>query len=68
VTARQTHFSGHRAKVADGSPCCDWVGENGAGHFLKRVHNGIGCGDMQLIGSASAAASPAALITPERKR
>ena len=29
------------AKVEDGSPCCDWVGENGAGHFVKMVHNGI---------------------------
>jgi 6-phosphogluconate dehydrogenase len=40
------------AKVADGSPCCDWVGENGAGHFVKMVHNGIEYGDMQLIGEA----------------
>lgn len=37
------------AKVADGSPCCEWVGENGAGHFVKMVHNGIEYGDMQLI-------------------
>ena len=37
------------AKVEDGSPCCDWVGENGAGHFIKMVHNGIEYGDMQLI-------------------
>ena len=37
------------AKVADGTPCCDWVGENGAGHFAKMVHNGIEYGDMQLI-------------------
>ncbi len=36
------------AKV-DGAPCCDWVGENGAGHFVKMVHNGIEYGDMQLI-------------------
>jgi len=34
---------------ADGAPCCDWVGENGAGHFVKMVHNGIEYGDMQLI-------------------
>ncbi|MDR0742991.1 MAG: decarboxylating NADP(+)-dependent phosphogluconate dehydrogenase [Tannerella sp.] len=34
---------------ADGQPCCDWVGENGAGHFVKMVHNGIEYGDMQLI-------------------
>ncbi|MDD4011566.1 MAG: decarboxylating NADP(+)-dependent phosphogluconate dehydrogenase [Sphaerochaetaceae bacterium] len=37
------------AKVEDGSPCCDWVGQNGAGHFVKMVHNGIEYGDMQLI-------------------
>ena len=37
------------AKTEDGSPCCDWVGENGAGHFVKMVHNGIEYGDMQLI-------------------
>jgi 6-phosphogluconate dehydrogenase len=36
------------AKV-DGEPCCDWVGEGGAGHFVKMVHNGIEYGDMQLI-------------------
>ncbi len=37
------------AKAPDGSPCCEWVGENGAGHFVKMVHNGIEYGDMQLI-------------------
>ncbi|MDY6914082.1 MAG: decarboxylating NADP(+)-dependent phosphogluconate dehydrogenase [Planctomycetota bacterium] len=37
------------AAQADGAPCCDWVGENGAGHFVKMVHNGIEYGDMQLI-------------------
>jgi 6-phosphogluconate dehydrogenase len=37
------------AKVEDGTPCCDWVGENGAGHYVKMVHNGIEYGDMQLI-------------------
>ncbi len=42
-------FQSIAAKVADGSPCCDWVGENGAGHFVKMVHNGIEYGDMQLI-------------------
>src|SRR5581483_8242007 len=40
------------AKVEDGTPCCDWVGENGAGHFVKMVHNGIEYGDMELIGEA----------------
>jgi len=42
-------FQAVSAKVEDGSPCCDWVGENGAGHFVKMVHNGIEYGDMQLI-------------------
>jgi len=37
------------AKVRGGSPCCDWVGEGGAGHFVKMVHNGIEYGDIQLI-------------------
>jgi 6-phosphogluconate dehydrogenase len=37
------------AKVEGGTPCCDWVGENGAGHFVKMVHNGIEYGDMELI-------------------
>ena len=42
-------FQSIAAKVDDGKPCCDWVGENGAGHFVKMVHNGIEYGDMQLI-------------------
>ncbi|HBG26213.1 MAG: phosphogluconate dehydrogenase (NADP(+)-dependent, decarboxylating) [Planctomycetes bacterium GWF2_41_51] len=37
------------AHTEDGEPCCDWVGENGAGHFVKMVHNGIEYGDMQMI-------------------
>lgn len=37
------------AKVEDGTPCCDWVGGGGAGHYVKMVHNGIEYGDMQLI-------------------
>lgn len=45
-------FQSISAKVEDGSPCCDWVGENGAGHFVKMVHNGIEYGDMQLITEA----------------
>jgi 6-phosphogluconate dehydrogenase len=36
----------------EGKPCCDWVGDNGAGHYVKMVHNGIEYGDMQLIGEA----------------
>jgi 6-phosphogluconate dehydrogenase len=42
-------FQSVAAKVDDGTPCCDWVGENGAGHYVKMVHNGIEYGDMQLI-------------------
>src|SRR5471032_3048570 len=42
-------FQSIAAKVADGTPCCDWVGEGGAGHYVKMVHNGIEYGDMQLI-------------------
>lgn len=42
-------FQAVAAKADDGTPCCDWVGENGAGHFVKMVHNGIEYGDMQLI-------------------
>ena len=45
-------FQSIAAKVEDGSPCCDWVGENGAGHFVKMVHNGIEYGDMQIINEA----------------
>jgi 6-phosphogluconate dehydrogenase len=42
-------FQAIAAKVEDGTPCCDWVGDDGAGHFVKMVHNGIEYGDMQLI-------------------
>jgi 6-phosphogluconate dehydrogenase len=42
-------FQSISAKAPDGSPCCDWVGKDGAGHFVKMVHNGIEYGDMQLI-------------------
>ncbi len=45
-------FQSIAAKVENGTPCCDWVGENGAGHFVKMVHNGIEYGDMQLIAEA----------------
>jgi 6-phosphogluconate dehydrogenase len=40
------------AKTENGDPCCDWVGDGGAGHFVKMVHNGIEYGDMQLISEA----------------
>src|SRR5215831_11657747 len=42
-------FQGVAAKVEGNVPCCDWVGEGGAGHYVKMVHNGIEYGDMQLI-------------------
>jgi 6-phosphogluconate dehydrogenase len=42
-------FQGISAQTDDGEPCCDWVGEGGAGHFVKMVHNGIEYGDMQMI-------------------
>jgi 6-phosphogluconate dehydrogenase len=47
-------IAAHAADPATGeiAPCCDWVGENGAGHFVKMVHNGIEYGDMQIIAEA----------------
>lgn len=45
-------FQSIAARVEDGTPCCDWVGRDGAGHFVKMVHNGIEYGDMQLISEA----------------
>lgn len=42
-------FQSISAKAEDGAPCCDWVGDGGAGHYVKMVHNGIEYGDMQLI-------------------
>ena len=45
----QPIFQAIAAKAPDGTPCCQWVGNDGAGHFVKMVHNGIEYGDMQLI-------------------
>jgi 6-phosphogluconate dehydrogenase len=45
-------FQSISAKVENGEACCDWVGEDGAGHFVKMVHNGIEYGDMQIINEA----------------
>ncbi len=45
-------FQAIAAKTDQGEPCCDWVGETGAGHYVKMVHNGIEYGDMQLIAEA----------------
>jgi 6-phosphogluconate dehydrogenase len=53
------------AKVEDGTPCCDWVGEKGAGHFVKMVHNGIEYGDMQLICEAYQMMKTMLGLTPE---
>jgi 6-phosphogluconate dehydrogenase len=47
-------FQSVAAKVEDGSPCCEWLGNDGAGHFVKMVHNGIEYGDMQMICEAYA--------------
>ncbi|HPJ57372.1 MAG TPA: decarboxylating NADP(+)-dependent phosphogluconate dehydrogenase [Kiritimatiellia bacterium] len=48
----QPIFQAIAAKVDDGTPCCDWIGPDGSGHFVKMVHNGIEYGDMQLIAEA----------------
>ena len=48
----QPIFQKIAAQTEDGKPCCDWVGENGAGHFVKMVHNGIEYGDIQIISEA----------------
>ncbi|MFA6844293.1 MAG: decarboxylating NADP(+)-dependent phosphogluconate dehydrogenase [Sphaerochaetaceae bacterium] len=45
----KTLFQDISAKAGDGSPCCDWIGNGGSGHFVKMVHNGIEYGDMELI-------------------
>jgi 6-phosphogluconate dehydrogenase len=61
-------FQGIAAKVIDNGqavPCCDWVGENGAGHYVKMVHNGIEYGDMQLICEAYHLMREALGMTPQ---
>ena len=45
-------FQAISAKVDDGTPCCDWVGDGGSGHYVKMVHNGIEYGDLQMISEA----------------
>ncbi|NLA53579.1 MAG: decarboxylating NADP(+)-dependent phosphogluconate dehydrogenase, partial [Clostridiales bacterium] len=57
-------FQAISAKV-DGQPCCEWVGEGGAGHFVKMVHNGIEYGDMQLIAEAYLLLRDVAKLTPD---
>jgi len=58
-------FQSIAAKVEDGTPCCDWVGENGAGHYVKMVHNGIEYGDMQLICEAYQLIKDGLGLTPD---
>lgn len=53
------------AKVEDGAPCCEWVGENGSGHYVKMVHNGIEYGDMQLICEAYHLMKDGLSMTPD---
>jgi 6-phosphogluconate dehydrogenase len=65
-------FQSIAAKVArtDGweDPCCDWVGDNGAGHYVKMVHNGIEYGDMQLVAEAYHVMKEGLGLTPEEMR
>jgi 6-phosphogluconate dehydrogenase len=58
-------FQAISAKVEDGSPCCDWVGPDGAGHYVKMVHNGIEYGDIQLICEAYQLLEDALGLTPD---
>jgi 6-phosphogluconate dehydrogenase len=58
-------FQAIAAKVEDGTPCCDWVGEDGAGHYVKMVHNGIEYGDIQLICEAYQLLKDALGVTPD---
>ena len=50
----KTYCRASPRKLDDGTPCCEWIGSGGAGHFVKTVHNGIEYGDMQLIAEAYA--------------
>ena len=60
-------FQAIAAKVEDGSPCCDWVGRDGAGHYVKMVHNGIEYGDMQMIAEAYALMREGLGIEPQEQ-
>jgi len=53
------------AKDLEGAPCCNWVGQDGAGHYVKMVHNGIEYGDMQLIGEAYQLLKDGAGLSPD---
>jgi len=61
-------FQSIAAKAPDGSPCCDWVGESGAGHFVKMVHNGIEYGDIQLICEAYSLMKAIGMSTDEQQK
>jgi 6-phosphogluconate dehydrogenase len=61
-------LQGIAARVEDGTPCCDWVGEGGAGHYVKMVHNGIEYGDMQLICEAYNLMKTGLGLTPDQMR
>ncbi len=61
-------FQAIAAKVDDGSPCCEWVGSDGAGHFVKMVHNGIEYGDMQMICEAYALMEKGLGMSPDEMR
>ncbi len=58
-------FQSIAAKVEDGTPCCDWVGEGGSGHYVKMIHNGIEYGDMQLICEAYQLLKDGLGLTPD---
>ena len=58
-------FQSIAAKVDDGSPCCDWIGSDGAGHYVKMIHNGIEYGDMQMICEAYHLLRHVVGMTPE---
>lgn len=57
-------FQSIAAILNDGTPCCDWVGAGGAGHYVKMIHNGIEYGDMQMIGEAYALMRDVLGLTP----
>ena len=58
-------FQAIAAKAPDGSPCCEWIGPGGAGHFVKMIHNGIEYGDMQVIAEAYQIMSAAGMSAAE---
>ena len=62
----KTIFQAVAAKMEDGTPCCDWVGEGGAGHYVTMVHNGIEYGDMQLVCEAYNLMKTGLGLTPDQ--